>query len=129
RNSTLGKNSVDDIAQGRLRVLQAPGDADGTHVYRMVVGQIDIVFGIPRCEAVQMLANFTRRLSGAGPALISAHAFILGEADQHGLTGLELRRIPAPILDDVSQTKIVGAVEQVLRRSGQFVPRIPLAPA
>src|SRR5205823_4313834 len=83
------------------------------------IGQVDISCSVTRSEPIQILANFARGLRGAGSAMISPHAFVLGKSHQECLTGLQFWRIAAPILDDVGQARIVGAFAQGLRRSGQ----------
>jgi hypothetical protein len=76
-----------------------------------MVGEIDVIFGIPGREAVKTLADFLGRLGGSRPAVVAAHPFILRKTDQHRAAGLQSGRIAAPVFNNVSQTQIVGPVE------------------
>jgi hypothetical protein len=76
-----------------------------------MVGEIDVIFGIPGREAVKTLANFLGGLGGARPTVVAADPFILRKTDQHCAARLQSGLIAAPVFNNVSQTQIVGPVE------------------
>jgi hypothetical protein len=126
RNAALMQNSMNNFAQCGLGLLQTPTATDVAHVQRVMISEINVVLGIPGCESIQALADFVGRLSSSRPTVIAPNPFVLWKAYQNCLALTKLGRFATPIFDNVAQAQVVGAMEEILRRSGRLKPRKPL---
>src|SRR5713226_8950817 len=110
------QNTIDHCSKSCLRLFQSSVTPHVTHVQRVMIGEVDVILSIPGSEPVETLPNFVWCLSRAWPTVIPSNAFVLRKAYEHRLALANLRRLTAPIFDDIAKTQVVGPMEQILRR-------------
>jgi len=125
RDCPGSQNPPDHLRQRCLRLLKGAGDADVPGIEQRIGGEIDLALAVPGCQAVKPVADRAGSLAGAGASVVTAHAFVLRETDQHNPAGLQCERTALREFRDLAEARVVGTPDDPCRPRDRLKPRKP----